>query len=83
MKSNQEYKLNDFYLAVILKSAGLPLLRLEPVEGKFVNFVFLDEGNQAEKIIKDYWNRKTNLTDRDLIDNINELKTRIYSRKGH
>lgn len=79
MKNLKEIKLNDFYQAVILKTAGYPLLRLEKRTGHLVTFVFLDKDLKAEVTIKQYWNRELQLTARDIIENINELKTRIYN----
>jgi len=46
---------------------------------KFVTFVFEDPTNQAEAVLKKYWSRNLMLQARDLIENISELKTRIYS----
>lgn len=76
---NTEVKLNDFYQAVILKTAGYPLLRLEKGTGRFITFVFEDTDLGYTKTIQEYWNRELKLTVRDLIENINELKTRIHS----
>jgi len=63
MEKPKEYKCNDFYQAVILKTAGVPLIRLEKTTERFFNFVFDDPEVDA----------------RDLIESINELKTRIHS----
>lgn len=81
MEKQNEYKLNDFYQAVVLKTTGLPLVRLEKGTGKYVFFVFDDPNHKAEETIKQYWNRKIKVIAKDLIENINELKTRIHS--GH
>lgn len=79
MKNIKEFKTNDFYQAVILKTVGLPLLRLERRNGKFVTFIFDDPEYQAEVVIGKYWDREVKVVARELIENINELKTRIYS----
>lgn len=75
----REYKTNDFYHAVILKTVGFPLLRLEKGNGKFLVFVFADSDSQAQVTIQNYWNRQIQVDARDLIETINELKTRIHS----
>lgn len=79
MENIKEFKINDFYQAVILKTVGLPLVRLEKVSGSFVDFVFSDPEFKAEEIIGRYWNREIKVDARSLIENINELKTRIHS----
>lgn len=79
MQNLKEYKSPDFYQSVVLKSAGLTLLRLEKKNDRFFIFVFDDSNNEAKEIIKSYWSRKLQLVARDLIESINELKTRIHS----
>ena len=79
MKNSTEYKLNDFYQAVILKVVGFPLLRLERGSSRFFIFVFDDPDNKAQEIIDKYWNREIKVIARDLIECISELKTRIHS----
>ena len=80
MEKKKEYRLNDFYQAVVLKTLGLPLLRLERANGRFVTFVFADPKGQADELLHQYWDRGIKVIARDLIENINELKTRIYSK---
>lgn len=79
MENIQEFKTHDFYQAVILKTAQLPLIRLERSTGKFVVFVFNDPEYKAEGIIEKYWAKELTLVAREMIENINELKTRIHS----
>jgi hypothetical protein len=79
MENTREFKINDFYQAVILKTVDFPLLRLERGNGKFVTFVFDDPEYKAEEVLEKYWQRKIKVVARDLIETINELKTRIYS----
>lgn len=74
-----EIKLNDFYQAVVLKTVGLQLLRLERGAGKFSIFVFADPESKADDIIRKYWGHEINVDAKAIVDNINELKTRIYS----
>ena len=79
METSTEYKNTDFYLSCCILAAGLSLKRLEPGStGTHFIFVFDDPQNRAEQIIADHWNRKLLLSSRDLIESINELKTRIH-----
>ena len=73
-------KLRDFYQAVILKTLGFSLLELERGGGKFVNFVFENGKGRAKQALNDYWDRKIHVEARQMIETINELKTRIYSK---
>ena len=76
---SKQFKLSDFYQAVILKTAGLPLVRLEKQDRQHFVFVFEDSDNQSELILSRYWNHELQVDARDLIESINELKTRIHS----
>lgn len=80
MENEKTFKSQDFYISVILKTLGFPLLRLERQDGNFVTFVFDDPETKAQETISQYWNREVVCNARDLIENINELKTRIHSR---
>jgi hypothetical protein len=80
MENNREFRINDFYQATILKTVGFPLLRLERSRGKFATFVFDDPGHEAEEVLRKYWAREIKVVARDLIESVNELKTRLYSR---
>lgn len=79
MERFQEVRIKDFYQAVLLKTLGFPLLRLEKGNGKFVFFVFDDPQNQAEAAIERYWNREVEVVVRDFVENIKELKNRIFT----
>jgi len=76
---SKEFKLSDFYQAVILKTAGFPLVCLEKQDRQHFVFVFEDSDNQSELILSRYWNHELQVDARDLIESINELKTRIHS----
>lgn len=80
MEKVTEFRTHDFYIASLLKTLGFPLIRLEKTSGKFVDFIFGDPNYEAEIAIEAYWNRQTQVIARDLIESINELKTRIYAR---
>jgi len=75
---NTEYKLNDFYQSAVLKSAGLPLLRLEKSQDKYFFFIFDDSSQKAEDIIRKYWNKELQVIARELVESIHELKTRLH-----
>ena len=79
MEKTREYKCNDFYQAVILKTAGVPLVRLERTTGRFFDFVFDDPEDKAEQIISKYWIKELKVDAKELVENINEMKTRIHS----
>lgn len=69
----------DFYISACLLASGLKLIELQKEEDKLFVFVFDDSEGKAEEIIKNYWNRTHKIPTRDLIEAINELKTRIHS----
>jgi len=75
-----EFRTKDFYHAVVLKAFGWLLVQVVPGEGKFSVFVFDDPDNKAEECIRDYWERKLVVDPRLMVEVINELKTRLYSR---
>ena len=79
MENTTEFRTHDFYHACVLKTIGFKLVRLERTNGKFADFIFEDPDYGAELAIEQYWNRETEVVAKDLIENINELKTRIYS----
>ncbi len=79
MGKTTEFRTHDFYQSVVLKTLGFKLLRLERTNGKFVDFIFDDPDFKAGLVIEKYWSRETQVVARDLIENINELKSRIYS----
>ncbi len=75
----QLYKSQDFYLSAVCLSAGLSLIRLDKNGERYVTFVFSDPQNQASQIIANHWNRTLMVYSRDLIEAINEIKTRLHS----
>lgn len=79
MNRQTEYKSNDLYQAVVLKTAGIPLIRLEKSSGHFFIFVFDDANNKAEEILSKYWAKELQVDAKSFVENINEAKTRIHS----
>jgi hypothetical protein len=75
-----EYSTKDFYLATILLcSKKVILLRLDQARDGFVTFVFDDPHKLAKELISNHWNRKNKVISLDLIEAINQLKTRIHN----
>ena len=72
-------KYKDFYLSSILLASGVTLLNLEKTDHGFVFFVFDISSEKAESIISSHWSRTLKLPTRDIIEAINELKTRLKS----
>lgn len=77
---NGEMRLKDFYLAVVLKTIGFTLLGLEDGAGEFVTFVFSDPEDKAQDVLDDFWDGRVEVNARELISNINELKTRLHTK---
>ncbi len=75
---NQEFKNHDLYISSVLLASGLPLKRLERND-RIMVFVFSDSDSKAQEIISNHWNRNNKIPSRDLVEAINELKTRIHS----
>lgn len=75
------YKTRDFYLGASLLASGIKLQKLELTVNNAYFFVFETSINDAEKIIKLYWDRSLKLPIRDFVDAINELKTRIHTER--
>lgn len=79
MEYGDEFKSRDFYLCAICVASGARLVSVERGDAKFVNFVLDISVEKAEKIITSHWSRKLKIPTRDLIEAINELKTRLHS----
>lgn len=80
MENLNTFKCQDFYQSVILKTLGHQLIRLEKVGERLVIFVFKVSIEDAEEVLGKYWNRDLVVNARDLIENINELKSRIHEK---
>jgi hypothetical protein len=77
MKNVIKYK--DFYLTAICIANGAKLLGLEKTSDKYVNFVLNISPKEIEEIISKHWNRELQIPTRDVIEAINQLKTRLHS----
>ncbi len=74
-----EFRTNDFYSACVLRTMNFSLLRLEKQGTKYFDFVFSDNDGVADQLLKRYWDRDgVKLEARDLIETINEMKSRLY-----
>jgi len=73
------WKSKDFYLSCVVRASGTPLIDLEKGNGDFIIFVFDISPEKAEEIISLHWSRKLKIPSRDLIEAINELRTRLKS----
>lgn len=71
---------SDFTSACIARASGIPLLDLIKDKPHSITFVFADEPQKCEAILKTHWDRSLKLETRLLFETINELKTRIYER---
>jgi hypothetical protein len=77
--ANTTYITKDFYISCCLLASGLQLLQLDKSNGKdFVYFVFQDL--EQEAIVSDHWSRNLIIPTKDLVNAIQELKTRLYSK---
>lgn len=77
---NLKWRSKDFYLSCIIRASGASLLELETAGHDFVVFVFDISPEKAEEIISQHWAKKLMLPTRDLIEAINELRSRLKSR---
>lgn len=73
-----EYRTKDFYISACIIASGHSLVKIEKTNNKFSIFVLRVNPESAEKIIQKHWNYSLKLPTRNLIEAINELKTRLY-----
>jgi len=73
------FKSNDFYLCAVCIASGASLVSLKRGEGRIATFVLNISSEKAEKIITKHWNRELIVPTRNVVEAINELKTRLYS----
>ena len=81
--TNPNWKSKDFYLSCVIRASGFSLLRVDRGNRNFVTFVFDISSEKAEKIISLHWSKELKLPTRDLIEAINELRTRLKSLPNH
>lgn len=79
MKNVKTWQSHDFYLCAICIAFGASLISLEKGNDRFVTFTLGISPDEAEKVISMHWSRELKLPTRNLIEAINELKTRLHS----
>ena len=72
------YRTKDFYSAAVLLASGESLLTLEKTTHNFVIFIFNTPVTIAVKTLSSHWGRTLRIPTRDIIEAINELKTRMH-----
>lgn len=76
-----EFRLKDFYQACVIKTLGFQLKRLEGGDQKFKVFVFDDPDFMAEEKLGQFWDGQLKVDPKLLIQNIRDLKNRVFSEK--
>jgi len=77
--ANKQFFTCDFYISCVLKSAGLQLQTIIRDSNGKATFVFGNPNEIAETTIKKHWNRELQVISLDLVEAINQIKTRIHS----
>lgn len=77
MYGQGEFKTRDLYLAIVLKSNGIPVLRVEPSGSRAV-FVF-EESDRLDEISTQFFNRELRLEPRSLFDEWRSLKSMAFA----
>jgi len=70
----------DLSLATTLTTLGYKLLELDKTNPKKVRFVFKEEKNIEQTMLK-YWNDEITLPALSLFNNLKTLKNRLYSNQ--
>ena len=70
----------DLGLATTLTTLGYKLLELDKTNPKKVRFVFKEEKNIEQTMLK-YWNDEITLPALSLFNNLKTLKNRLYSNR--
>ena len=77
--ANKQFSTSDFYISCVLKSAGLQLQTIIRNSNGKATFVFGNPNQIAEVTIQKHWNRELQVISLDLVEAINQIKTRIHS----
>lgn len=75
-----EFKTRDLYLAVVLKSSGIPVVRVES-NGPRAVFVF-KENARLDEISTKFFNKELLLEPRSLFDEWRSLKSMAFAATG-
>jgi len=76
----KKFSTYDLGLATTLTTLGYKLLELDKTNPKKVRFVFKEEKN-IEQIMLKYWNDEITLPALSLFNNLKTLKNRLYSNQ--
>ncbi len=77
--TNNSFHTQDYYISCVLKSAGLQLQTIIRNSNGKATFVFGNPNQIAEVTIQKHWNRELQVISLDLVEAINQIKTRIHS----
>lgn len=76
-----EFKTRDLYSAVVLKSSGVPIVRVESAGPRAI-FVF-KETDRLDEISTKFFNRELCLKPRSLFDEWRSLKSMAFAASGN
>ena len=80
-QTSTEFKTRDLYLAVVLKSSGIPIVRVES-NGPRAIFIF-KESERLDDISTKFFNRELRLEPRSLFDEWRSLKSMAFAASGN
>lgn len=76
--NTNNWSTSDFTSACILRTHGIPLLRLDKSSNRIITFIFNSSPTDCEYLLKRHWDRQLTLETRSLFEVIAELKTRVH-----
>lgn len=80
MKCNMDhFSSRDFYLISICIAAGCKLIDIKRSSSNYSEFILQEPSPICEEIIKKHWDKSLKLSTRDVVEAINQLKTRLHS----
>lgn len=80
-QTSTEFKTRDLYLAVVLKSSSVPIVRVES-NGPRAVFVFKDS-DRLDEISTKFFNRELRLEPRCLFNEWRSLKSMAFAASGN
>ena len=76
--STDNYKTNDFALAVSLLCLGFNIISLDKTNPRRVYFIYEHSG-ALEDAISDFWSNKVTVNPKTFLSTQKELKARVFS----
>ncbi|MCX6731241.1 MAG: hypothetical protein NTZ55_05315 [Candidatus Roizmanbacteria bacterium] len=73
------YVTKDFYLSSVCLASKLQLIQIIRNNSGIATFVFANPNHIAESTIQKHWNKELKINSLDLVEAINQIKTRIHS----